>query len=141
MRVPEGAEAFRLGELVMDLPADWPLDRNSLSDPNYLWPITWLRHLARTGQEQDTWLGPATMINHGEPPVPVAPDVPFDAAFVLAETQATIADRILQIYRVMPLFPEERELLLSEGVPALMDAFDQAGVGFTAVVDRTNVAI
>ncbi|MFC1757395.1 suppressor of fused domain protein [Planctomycetota bacterium] len=140
MNVPEGAEAFCFGELLIDLPADWPLDHGRLADPKYLWPITWLRNLARTAHEHNTWLGPATMISNGEPPQPLAPNVGFDALFLLAETETTIADHKLQIYRVMPLYPEERKLQLAQGIPALMNAFDKAGVGQIASVNRPNVA-
>ena len=80
------------------------------------------------------------MISNGKPPQPLAPNVGFDSLFLLAETETTIADHKLQIYRVMPLYPEERKLQLAQGIPALMNAFDKAGVGQIASVNRPNVA-
>ncbi|MFC1758287.1 hypothetical protein ACFL2H_05910 [Planctomycetota bacterium] len=54
--------------------------------------------------------------------------------------ETAIADCKLKIYRVMPLYPEEWELQAAEGIPALMNAFDKAGVRQIVSRHRPNVA-
>jgi hypothetical protein len=39
--VPAGREAYQYTELMVRLPANWPLDKN-LSKPEFYWPVKWL---------------------------------------------------------------------------------------------------
>ncbi len=51
------------------------------------------------------------------------------------------AGRALHMYRVIPLYPKERELEAQSGVPALLRAFDQAGVSFVTEPNRRSAVL
>jgi hypothetical protein len=46
----------------------------------------------------------------------------------------------VQLYRVVPIYTDERDLELQEGAPALMRAFDRSDVPFVVDVYRRSVA-
>ncbi|MEX1224037.1 MAG: suppressor of fused domain protein [Pirellulales bacterium] len=143
MNTPPDGQEFRFAELFIELPADWPLDENSLSDPRFGWPIHWLRSTAKYPVQHDTWLGgPLTIIANEEPPQPLAPGLEFTSLLLLAEKRFTTSDgRDIRIYRMTPLYTEERELEISQGAAALMNAFDKKGIAFKFDPKRPNVAI
>lgn len=140
LSVPSGLESYRYTELVIDLPADWPMDMQEMGRTGKAWPFLWLRNLARVPHENETWLYPLSMISTGEPPEPVSQNVPFNAFALLAEKEADIEGRTVQVFRVLPLFPEERALYLREGGEALLMALDRHGIGTVVTTERKNVA-
>jgi hypothetical protein len=142
MRVPKGSEDYRFAELFIQLPAKWPLTREALADPNYGWPIHWLRSSAKYPHENKTWLGgPVTIIANGDPPERLAPKIKFTCMLLLAEKDfVSRAGRTIQFYRMMPLYTEERDLELSSGSAALMQAFDRCNVPFVVDLKRRNIA-
>ena len=143
MEVPVGHQDYRFAEVFIQLPANWPLSRQGLSDPNCNWPIHWLRTIARYPYENKTWLGGVVaLIANGEPPEPFAPDVKFTTWLALAEKRMVAqGERTVQFYRLAPLYTEERNLEISQGVDSLMRAFDKSGVPFIVDVNRRNVAV
>lgn len=143
MKTPRGSEDFQLAELFVQLPGDWPLTKKLLNDPQYSWSIEWLRKIAKYPHQNKTWLGgPVTIIADEEPPKPFIPKLKFTSMLFLAERKLTGSDgKIIQLYRMAPLYTEERERERSEGIAALMNAFDDAGVSFVVDLQRPNVAL
>jgi hypothetical protein len=140
MKVPEGEEIFRFGEVFVQLPADWQYDK--IADPKYAWPLEWLRTSAQHAHTEQTWLGAVTTIANNDPPTPLGPNTPFTAVLLLAEkTFVTHDGRTIQLYRMVPLCTEELQLALTQGAPALMRAFDRHHVPFIVKVDRPNVGL
>ncbi len=141
MNVPEGQEQFAMAELFIQLPSDWPVEQ--LSDPNWNWPMSWLQQIAQYPHDTDTWLGGAfTIIANDDPPQPLAPNTSFTSLLLLAEQSFTRSDgNIVQLYRVAPLYTEERDLEIREGAPALVRAFDDNDTPFIVDLDRKNVAL
>jgi hypothetical protein len=147
MRTPKKGADFRLAELVLHLPADWPLTRDMLKKPAQSWPIVWLGKIAAYPHEHNTWLGgPVTVIANGDPPQPLGPGCPF-AALLLASSYDGIGPiqtqdgRLIQLYTLMPLYAEERQLELSQGLAELFRRFDAQGVSKVVDVRRPNVAL
>jgi len=142
MKVPPGQEAYRHAELFIQLPFDWPW-QEALQDMRVGWPVHWLRNIARYPHHNETWLGgPVTIFASGDPPEPVIPGMPFTSFLLLAERSFPSHDgRTIQLYRLMPLFPEERELEMTQGIKALLRAFDRRHVRFVVDLDRPNVAL
>ena len=140
MSVPEGQDEFALAELFIQLPKGWKY--KDLQNPKWNWPILWLRKIARLPHDHETWLGgPATIIAEDEVGTPIAPGLPFTSMFLLAEHSFKANDgRTVQLYRLAPLYPEERELEINSGLPALMNAFDKHSIPFIVNVNRVNVA-
>jgi len=141
MIAPKGSEDYRFAELFIQLPESWPLDEEALSDVNTGWPIHWLRKIAKYPHLNKTWLGgPATIIANEDPPNPLAPNMRFTCWLLLAEKCLTSRDgRRIQFYRLMPLYTEERELEMKQGIAALLRAFDEESVPFVVDLQRPNV--
>src|SRR5262249_40941463 len=118
MKVPPGQEAYRFAELFIQLPGDWPLNTKALADPNHGWPIRWLRQIAKYPSQNETWLGgPVTIVANGEPPERLAPNTELTSIMLFAERDfVSRGGYTIQLYRLVPLYTEERELELSEGV-------------------------
>jgi hypothetical protein len=142
MTVPPGNEEYRFAELFIELPNNWPLSKDALADPNYGWPIDWLRQIANYPHENDTWLGgPATIIANDDPPQVLAPKVLFTSIMLMAEESLISRDgRTIQLYRVFPLYTEERELEIKKGISALIRAFQKAATPLVVDLRRRSVA-
>jgi uncharacterized protein len=144
MTIPEGGDAnYQFAELFIQLPGRWPLGMDDLEDLNYGWPIHWLRQMAAYPHRENTWLGgPVAIVNNGDPPEPLAPNLKFTCLLLLAEAKFTSREgRTVQFYRLSPLYTEEFNLEQREGISALMRAFDEYGVPFVMNPDRPNVAL
>jgi hypothetical protein len=68
MHLPEGVEAPRFLELMVTLPTKWMLDKESLKDDNWYWPMRLIKELARFPHKYRTWLGFGHTLPHGDPP-------------------------------------------------------------------------
>jgi hypothetical protein len=142
MRVPNGQEVYRFAELFLELPADWPMGKEVLSDADHRWPLDWLRRMAKYPHQAQTWLGgPVAIISNGDPPERLSPGIPFTALLLLADGDFRRPDgAVVQTYRLFPLFTDERNLEQSAGIGELLRRFDRAGVAFVVDVERPSVA-
>ena len=83
--------------------------------------------------------GRYTLIANGEPPLPVAPDVPFTCFYCDADRQFPSKDsKLIQLYHVWPIFTSERDYEKQHGVDAMMNKFRQAGVSPLVNLARTS---
>jgi len=137
MQAPTGEEDYQRAELFIQLPGDWPYQE--ISDPNHGWPIHWLRSMAKYPHEHQTWLGgPVTVVANEDPPEPLAPNMPFTSMLMLAERRfVSHSGETIQLYRLFPLYSEEQELELNEGIAALMQAFDKMSIPFVVDTERS----
>jgi len=135
-------------ELMVTLPADWPISQDAFEDERNYWPVRLLKGMARLPHEYDTWLGFGHTIPNGHPSEPYAPGVGFDGAIVLppVTTPEEFAELVLEDGRtiafmtLMPLYPEEMDLKLKKGAEALLDRFDAKNIQDVIEPGRTNVA-
>jgi len=146
MTVPPGEEAYRYAELVIHLPAGWPLTREALGDPAHSWPVMLLRGLATFPHEHATWLGrPPTIVSNGEPPEPYAPGLGFTCTMLLSDitegSRMEAADgRTILFFTLVPIYTEERDLERKEGLDALFRRLAAHEPGLIVDLDRINVA-
>lgn len=148
MNVPKAGEAFQFAELVLRLPSDWPLTLEAFENPNRYWPVEWLKRIARYPHDNDTWLaGPFTIIANGEPPEPLAPDTKMSCLMLLANpsefgrwTRPSDGVEVV-FYDVFGLYTEERDLELREGLPALLNRFQDRFISKVLDPQRPNVAL
>lgn len=145
MNVPPAAmktyvEDFRFAELFIQLPADWKY--MDIADPNWGWPVHWLRSMAQFPYQNDSWLnGPYSIVSNGDPSESLAPNTRFDSLLMLCETRFQVRDgRTIQLYRLLPLYPEERELEAREDIGALFRRFDQLSLPWVVDLQRRNAA-
>lgn len=149
MHIPESADVPAYVELVLSLPPDWPLDRTpNMVEPG-LWPILWLKYVARLPHLHDTWIGRGHTVPNGDPPEPIAPDTPFCGVVVLSPVLTPpgfatldVSDgRTVEFLALYPLYPEEIALKLERGARELATRMDQAGVTELVHPGRANLAI
>ena len=163
MTVPEGAEALRFGELIIQLPADWPLDKleatagkegpegaaERAAAERWYWPVRWLKMMARLPHEYDTWLSFSHTVPNGDPPEPYAEDTKLCGMMLLPamnvpEGFATLEvtpDKTIHFYQLMPIYAEEMDLKLRKGAEKLTDLFDKYDVDVVVNPRRKNVAL
>lgn len=137
--MPAADAPWRWAELFIELPGDWPVDR--LGDPLWNWPIVWLRKLAQYPHDrQDPFNGPLIVFPNGDPPQPLASNTQLSCLMLFAEQSFVRTDNeTVQLFRVTPLYTEERELEMREGAPALFRAFDRRSVPFVVDIQRPSI--
>lgn len=148
MALPEDVGAPQHMELMLTLPADWPVQHEDFQDERHYWPVRLLKTLARLPHKHATWLGFGHTVPNGDPAEPYAPGVGFDGAIVLPPLSAPDAfgelvidaDKTIAFMAIVPLYPEEMALKLKKGCDALLDRFDAKGVKDIVDPGRVNVA-
>lgn len=162
MTVPQGLEALRYAELMIQLPPDWPLDRiqalagkkGEKSDAEraeaerWYWPIRWLKMMARLPHEYDTWLGESHTVPSGDPPEPYADDTKLCGMLVVPPlgapdgfaTLEVSPDKTIFFYQLMPIYAEEMDLKLRKGAEKLIELFDRHKIDVVVNPRRPNVA-
>jgi hypothetical protein len=146
MEVPEGAEDFRLAELVLRLPADWPFTEEALREERWGWPVRWLQLLAHLPREQGTWLGWGQTVPNGAPPQPFAPGTRLCALllthpFWLPEEAWAVelpGEQRVLLSTVLPLTAEELDFTRAHGAQALLEALLEAGVSEVVRPERSS---
>jgi hypothetical protein len=128
MTAPPGANPFV--ELMMALPADWPIEDLAADDS---WPVHLLKYLAVFPHENGTWLGPWHLLPNGDPALPYAPNTAYSGMVVtpminVRTPEAREIDGRISLLAVVPLHPAEIGLKLAHGSTKLIEAFDRAGV-------------
>ena len=146
MHPPPDAEEFSYAELMICLPPDWPLSRQDLQDENNYWPVRWLKQLARFPHEYQTWLFEGHSIPNGDPPQAFADNTRFCGWLLFLPVLAPqdflelkISDqKTIRFFAIYPLFEEEMQLKLAEGMDALINRFAEHGVTEVVDVNRAN---
>ena len=146
MTVPEGAESLAYAELVLCLPPHWPLSMEDFRDERNYWPIRLLKVLARLPHEFGTWLGLSHSVPNGEPPRPYAANTGFCCAVLVPPLICPDPFRKLkfdnnqqiQFYAVLPLYLEELNCKLRDGMNVLIDRLDADRVTEVVNVRRKN---
>ena len=127
MTAPAGLEPFARAELVVHLPADWPVKEHDGES----WPLRCLRTLSRYPREQQAWLGPGYTIPNGNPPKPYARDTKLCCIVLLLannplpELQQLPIDeqQTIYFYQLLMLYREEMDFLLKRGPEQLLARF------------------
>lgn len=155
MKTPQGLEDFKYAELMIKLPADWPIDEENFKvvgaeeeTEEWYWPIRWLKMLARLPHHYNSWLWKGHTVPNGDPPEPYArntkfccmligPPMEVGADFGLIHARS---DKVISVFALFPLFNEEVELKLKKGADALYAAFEKHGIGDVVDLRRRNCA-
>jgi hypothetical protein len=156
MTVPDGLnpEQYGYAELVIAVPADWftkdekgMIREADLEDEAKYWPIRTLKFLARFPHEYRTWFWESHTIPNGNPSEPFSTDTKLDGVLLTALTDwpqqyrtVRAADgKPINLFAVVPLYPEEMQAKLDLGFDALLPKLVDAGV--TEVVDKTRPSV
>jgi hypothetical protein len=147
MAAPPEAGDCRYAELVICLPPDWPLTMDKLKDERNYWPIRWLKVLSRLPHEYQTWLFRGHTVPNGDPPRPFAANTKLCCALLLApvlfgddfQTLDVSPEKTINFLGLVPLYREEMEFKLREGLDPLLERLDEAGVTELLDLRRVNV--
>ncbi|GKU78549.1 hypothetical protein L3i20_v229460 [Paenibacillus sp. L3-i20] len=149
MTVPPGAEKFRFAELLICLPADWPMTEETYSLPENYWPIEWLKTLARLPHEYNSWLYAGHTIPNGDPEKPFAGNTLLSGVMLTLPSLAEDAsaffnlrasdEKEVHFFCVVPLYSEEMEFKLKKGAEALLEKHDEEGITVLLDIGRKNV--
>ena len=145
MNVPEELAEYKLerAELAIALPPDWKLDKDSMQEERWYWPVGLLKVLARLPISNDTWLGFGHTM---EKQSPFAEDTELCAA-ILTGLQDMDLDTCGEVcilpggeevnfYQVLPLYREEMEYKLEHDADALLERLE--AVSFVVCPDRPS---
>ncbi|MEK3877871.1 suppressor of fused domain protein [Paenibacillus sp. FSL M7-0420] len=113
-------------ELMMFLPADWPLTQEDFEVEENYWPIRLMKMLARFPHMYQTWLGYGHTIPNTEDYKPYADNTGLSGVilYALPEEVSTIHTKDgnqVQVYFLVPLYREEMEFKLESGMDELVD--------------------
>lgn len=137
MKVPERAEDFARAELMMYMPADWDLNPQN---PASLWPVSWLKILARLPIQKNDWLGEGHTASRGEP---FCPETQLDSSMLVAAKntagEKAVAllpgEKKVNFYTVVALHEDETQFKMAMGMEKLMARFEEAEIEFPPVMD------
>ncbi|WP_339314448.1 suppressor of fused domain protein [Paenibacillus sp. FSL M7-0896] len=112
-------------ELMMFLPADWPLTQEDFEAEENYWPIRLMKMLARFPHMYQTWLGYGHTIPNTEDYEPYADNTELSGVilYALPEEVSTVHTKDgnqVQVYFLVPLYREEMEFKLESGMDELM---------------------
>ncbi len=143
MNVPEESnpESFQFAELFLQLPSSWLLSPAELNHKANRWPIDLLRELARIPHQNNSWIGgPFGVFANENATDTYAGSNAFSASFAINELFfMNRALQLIRVYRVVPIFFEEYQMLVNQGVQKFLLAMDSAGI--SQVVDENRKCI
>jgi hypothetical protein len=147
MPVPRGASDGRFAELIICLPAHWPLTMEAWQNEGNWWPIRLLKERARYPHEYKTWLYSGHSINWKKPPQAFAPNTRMTSVVVLpprlissdAQIVDVTDDKQVRLWGVYPLYEEERELKVRDGSDQLEELFSKNGI--TELLDPSRPSV
>lgn len=140
-------EASSYLELVINLPAEWKLDEESLKDERNYWPINLLQNTALFPHKYATWLGFGHSIPNGNPVEPFASNTVMNASVILPSVvlppdfhQLILnSTKEVQFFSIIPLYPEEYKTYINRGLENLLNIFSLNDVTDILNIDRPNV--
>ncbi|HPH65509.1 MAG TPA: suppressor of fused domain protein [Kofleriaceae bacterium] len=146
MTTPPGFDGPQRGELILRLPADWPLTQEAFADEKNYWPVRWLKMLARLPHDYNTWLWPSHTIPNGDPAKPLSSVTKQNGMMIVPATCLDDGDEIVttssgpvMLMGIMPLYPEEMQFKLEHGYDALIEKLVAADIDDVIAINRVNV--
>lgn len=149
MTIPKNTNASPYLELMMVLPGDWPLPFGTFENiqNDHDWPINLLKTIATFPHDYHTWLGYGHTLSNGNPPAPFAEHTDLNA-FILLPSLHTPQEfhylnidegKEIEFLSIVPIYQEERDLVIEEGSDALLKFFDQYKINDLVNLNRINV--
>lgn len=133
-------------ELMAFLPKEWTLDSKILADAESDWPLFNLKTIARMPHEYDSFLGFGHTVQNSNPIEPFASDTELCASLLLPPVMLpkeawelkVNKNKTIEFYNVMPIYLEELQFKLEEGLNPLLDKFDKYGITDIVDISRRN---
>ena len=148
MKAPEQMSEFQYSELIIELPADWPLNQDDWKNEAFYWPVRWIKMLARFPHEYKTWLWYGhTIPNGGENPEPYADNtklcgmmLTFPYTLPMEFFKLTVKDgQTIHFWSLWPLYRDDMDFKVKNGAEALEEKFRKREIGSIIDINRPNV--
>lgn len=137
MTLPHDHDISPYAELMLSLPADWPLSRSTgLDEDPTSWPLQVLKQVARLPHEYGTWIGEWHSVPNGDPAQPYSPQTPFAEVVVTPMLRVPAEARTIEVrdgiditlLALIPLHPAEIAVKVERGTDALIEVLDRGNV-------------
>jgi len=144
-RLPTEHEPYACAEIGIVLPADWPLDPQSLKDPRWSWPVEGLCRIATDLRSRDKWPDLPVLYPNGDPPKPFAPGTALCGWLCIARQGASVHvpkdARWVDFHDIVPVYAEEMDFVRKNGDEALASRLHEHEIPVRLDPQRPNVAI
>ncbi|HIA51768.1 MAG TPA: suppressor of fused domain protein [Candidatus Melainabacteria bacterium] len=147
IRMPAPNEDSCFAEILTCLPKDWNFD--DLDDPDWNWPINWLKDIASYAYTHNAYLSFDHTIPNGNPPEPVASNTDF-CGFLIALPlnfpgdfyQLRIGkEKCINFYSIIPLYEEEMQFTLSNKIEKFYKKLFDNKVNEIININRPNLCL
>lgn len=135
MAAPPGAEECTLAELMLCLPGAFDVEQWSAATAEEHWPVGLLRGMARFPHEFGTWLWFGHTVPNGDPPEAFGEGTRMRGTIVLSPLTIPVEQQVVEtsrgavhLHALVPMFANEMQYKLDQGIDALLEKFDAAGV-------------
>ena len=138
---------YQFAELMICLPAAWPIGNEAFKQEENYWPFRMLKFLARFPHQYHSWLCAGHTMPNGDPAQPYAANTRMDGVMLSKPTTVDAGfqklqispDKVINFYALHPLYPEEMNLKLARGAEALDSLFAAAGFSEILIPNRKSV--
>ena len=145
MNVPKDLKEYDLehAEMVFYLPKNWSI--KSQDEKDY-WPLRYMKILGRLPLGMDTWLGYGHTIHGNEDMSPFAENTELNSFVLLSACNLMYepldltlsSGKKINFYQMFPLYQEELDYKLENGLDALLDLFDEEDMLPVLNIKRRN---
>lgn len=137
---------FKYAELLLKLPSSWLVRKDRMEEKNYNWPLEWLRRLAHIPHIYDGWIAEGVILPNGEPPQPFASNTKLSCLMVCRTKEfgldkVQVEQKGINIYIIVPIYEEERNLALKKGYEYLLKKMSEKGISDVLDIDRINIGL
>lgn len=142
-RLPNGIDLFAATELKLNLPREWPLTAEALADPEWNWPLEWLKRVAiqlRQASEMPSY--PILFLNDGNPPRPLTSSTRLCGWLCVhgAEGTGQMPDyRWIGFCVLFAIYPEEIDVIRTQGLDEFIERLQANDIRMATIPDRPNV--
>jgi len=143
-RLPQNKQDFACTELRCMLAPDWPLTDAALQDPNWNWPVEWLKRLVAELRLLDRWPKEPAVFMNGNPPTALAPNTMLSGWLclkALGESMLAPDYRWIDIHSLFPIYAEELALIREAGHEELLSRFRGCKVPLHVDPRRPNMVV
>lgn len=148
MHAPKDYPGPLHAELFLYLPAKWSLTREAFEKhgQDLYWPIGWLKQLARMPNDYDTFLAPGHTVPNGDPPERLSERCGFVGFAIMpgpldGMEAMKVGKREVGLMMVVPLFADEMQFKLDEGMDGLLDRFASSDVDMLDLADPKRPSV
>lgn len=146
MNVPKDINSSKFVEIMFLLPKEWNLNYEAFEDEKNYWPIRIMKEIMISPHENNSWFGYGHTFQFDDKEE-FAEGIGFNAVMLansmeLSEEFTTIPlknEKQIDIYTLIPLYPEELEFKKKTNANELLEKFDKNNIEEIVKIGRKNV--